>query len=36
MPRGSFVDGAVANLAGFGDGIVLCHMRCHVDGAKIT
>src|ERR1017187_6537149 len=35
MPRGSFVDGAVAGLAGFGDGLVLCHMRCHVDGAKI-
>jgi hypothetical protein len=35
MPRGSFVDSAVAGLAGFGDGIVLRHMRCHVDGAKI-
>src|SRR5882757_5327380 len=31
MPRGSFVDGAVASLAGFGDGVVLCH----VDGPKI-
>src|SRR6201990_882997 len=27
MPRGSFVDGAVAGLAGFGDGLVLRHMR---------
>src|SRR3982751_6326629 len=27
MPRGSFVDGAVAGLAGLGDGLVLCHMR---------
>jgi hypothetical protein len=35
MPRGSLVDGAVAGLAGFGDGIVLRHMRRHVDGAKI-
>src|SRR6267154_2202559 len=35
MPRGSFVDGAVAGLAGFGDGLVLRHMRCDVDGAKI-
>src|ERR1700693_3738228 len=35
MPRGSFIDGAVAGLAGFGDGLVLRHMRCHVDGAKI-
>ena len=35
MPRRSFVDGAVAVLAGFGDGLVLCHMRRHVDGAKI-
>src|ERR1700688_3203388 len=35
MPRGSFVDGAVAGLAGFCDGIVLRHVRCHVDGAKI-
>src|ERR1700709_247616 len=35
MPRGSFVDGAVAVLASFGDGLVLCHMRCHADGAKI-
>src|SRR5467141_4035601 len=35
MPRGSFVDGAVAGLAGFGDGLVLCHMRRHADGAKI-
>ena len=35
MPRGSFVDGAVAVLAGFGDRLVLRHMRCHVDGAKI-
>jgi hypothetical protein len=35
MSRGSFVDGAVAGLAGFGDGLVLRHMRCHVDGAKI-
>src|SRR3954469_7095831 len=35
MPRGSFVDGALAGLAGFGDGLVLCHMRCHADDAKI-
>src|SRR4051812_17206053 len=35
MPRGSFVDGAGAGLAGFGDGLVLCHMRRHADGAKI-
>src|SRR5258705_4094525 len=35
MPRGSLVDGAVAGLAGSGDGLVLRHMRCHVDGAKI-
>src|SRR5437660_5883309 len=35
MPRGSFVDGAVAGLAGFGDGLVLRHMRRHTDGAKI-
>src|SRR5712664_2645880 len=35
MPGGSFVDGAVAVLAGFGDGLVLCHMRRHADGAKI-
>ena len=35
MPRRSFVDGAVAGLAGFGDGLVLCHMRRHADGAKI-
>src|SRR5258707_1688277 len=36
MPRGLFVDGAVAVLAGFGDRLVLRHMRCHVDGAKIA
>src|SRR3954454_13907212 len=35
MPCGSFVDGAVAGLAGFGDGLVLRHMRRHTDGAKI-
>ena len=35
MPCGSFVEGAVAGLAGFGDGLVLCHMRRHADGAKI-
>lgn len=35
MPHGSFVDGAVAVLAGFGDGLGLCHMRRHADGAKI-
>src|SRR3979490_2931218 len=35
MPRGSFVDGAVAVLAGFGDGLVLCHMRRHADGARM-
>src|SRR5712671_3210753 len=27
MPRGSFVDRAVAGLAGFGDGLILRHMR---------
>src|SRR6476620_12554948 len=35
MPRGSLVDGTVSGLAGFGDGLVLRHMRCHVDSAKI-
>src|SRR3954454_9005884 len=35
MPRGSFVNGAVAVPAGFGDGLVLCHMRRHADGAEI-
>src|SRR6476646_1666670 len=35
MPGGSFIDGAGAGLAGFGDGLVLCHMRRHADGAKI-
>src|ERR687897_2001695 len=35
MPRGSFVDSAVAGLAGFGDGLVLPHMRRHADGTKI-
>src|SRR5262245_17066518 len=35
MPGSSFVDGAVAVLAGFGDGLVLRHMRRHADGAKI-
>src|ERR1700722_2550906 len=35
MPRGSFVDGAVAGLTGFGDGMVLSHMRGHAKGAKI-
>jgi len=35
MPCGSFVDGAVAGLAGFGDGLVSRHMRRHADGAKI-
>src|SRR5229473_4903603 len=35
VPRSACVDGAVAGLAGFGDGLVLRHMRCHVDGAKI-
>src|ERR1700689_1351038 len=35
MPRGSFIDGAVAGLAGYGDSLVLRHMRCDVDGAKI-
>ena len=35
MPGGSFIDGTGAGLAGFGDGLVLRHMRCHVDGAKI-
>jgi hypothetical protein len=35
MPGGSFIDGTGAGLAGFGDGLVLCHMRRHTDGAKI-
>src|ERR1700733_15840623 len=35
MPRSSLVDGSVAVLAGFGDGLVLRHMRCHLDGTKI-
>ena len=35
MPRGSLVDGALAGLAGFGDGLILRHMRRHADGAKI-
>src|SRR6187401_1679547 len=35
MPRGSFVDGTGARLAGFGDGLVLRYMRRHADGAKI-
>ena len=35
MPRGPFVDGAAAVLAGFGDGLILCHMRRHADGTKI-
>jgi hypothetical protein len=34
MPRGSFVDGAVAVLASFGDGLVLCHMRRQADGSR--
>lgn len=36
MPRGAFVDGAAAVLAGFGDGLVLCHMRRHADGARLA
>jgi hypothetical protein len=32
---GAFVDGALATFAGFGDAIVLCHMRRDVAGAKI-
>src|ERR1700709_1544225 len=35
MRCGSVVEGAVAGLAGFGNGLVLCHMRRHADGAKI-
>ena len=35
MPGGSFIDGTGAGLARFGDGLVLCHMRRHADGAKI-
>src|SRR5215510_9263495 len=35
MPRGSFVDGAAAVLAGFSDGLILRHMRRHAHGAKI-
>src|ERR1700709_2318581 len=35
MPGGSFVDGAVAGLTGFGDRLVLCYMRRYADGAKI-
>ena len=35
VPRGAFVDGALATFAGFGDAIVLCHMRRDVAGAKI-
>jgi len=35
MSRGAFVDGALATFAGFGDAIVLCHMRRDVAGAKI-
>ena len=36
MPRGALVDGALAGLAGFGEAIVLCHVRRHVDGAKVS
>src|SRR5229473_78067 len=36
MPRGALVDGALADLASFGETIVLCHMRRHVDGAKVS
>lgn len=36
MPRGAFVDGAAAALAGFGRAIVLRHMRRDVDGAKMA
>src|SRR3978361_1104106 len=35
MPCSSLVDGAVAVLAGFGDGLVLGHMRRHADSTKI-
>src|SRR5229473_4160346 len=36
MPRGALVNGALAGLAGFGEAIVLCHMRRHADGAKVS
>ncbi len=35
MLRSSLMDGASSGLAGFGDGLVLRHMRRHVGGAKI-
>src|SRR5512133_2764485 len=35
MPCGSRVDGAVTVFAGFGDSLVLRHMRRHADGTKI-
>src|SRR4030095_13900699 len=31
MPGRSFIDGTGAGLAGFGDGLVLCHMRRYAD-----
>jgi hypothetical protein len=34
VPRGAFVDGALAAFAGFADAIVLRHMRCDAAGAK--
>src|ERR1035441_7033153 len=35
VPRGASVDGALAASAGFGNAIVLRHMRCDVASAKI-
>src|ERR1022692_871695 len=35
VPRGASVDGALAASTGFGNAIVLRHMRCDVPGAKI-
>ena len=36
VPRGAAVDGAGSGLAGFGDAIVLRHMRRHVEGSKFA
>src|SRR5258708_20450926 len=35
MPGGSFIDGTGALLAGFGDGLVLCHMLRHAVGEQL-
>jgi hypothetical protein len=32
VPRGASVDGALAAFAGFGNAIILRHMRCDVPG----